>query len=162
MQVQFTAAEIEAITQPKAKRGATTESIRGLSALTGASAGDLSFLGNPKYKPEVAATAASVVLLPVDFVGEPKPNQLFLLVDNPSVGLAKICARIEQSLWPKPTAGVHPTAFVGSGAQVAASATIGPLCVIEAGAVVGERVHVQAQVFVGRNANIGEDSWLMP
>ncbi|MEO6245617.1 MAG: UDP-3-O-(3-hydroxymyristoyl)glucosamine N-acyltransferase, partial [Opitutaceae bacterium] len=41
-------------------------------------------------------------------------------------------------------------------------ATVGPLCVVEAGAVLGERVHVQAQVFVGRNASIGDDSWLMP
>jgi UDP-3-O-[3-hydroxymyristoyl] glucosamine N-acyltransferase len=162
MQVQFSAADIEAITQPKAKRGNTSEVIRGLSALVGAAAGDLSFLGNPKYKPEVAATDASVVLLPLDFAGEPKPNQLFLLVENPSVALARICARIEQALWPKPAPGVHPTAFVAAGANVAATATIGPLCVVEAGAMIGERTHLQAQVFVGRNARIGEDSWLMP
>lgn len=162
MQVQFTAAEIEAITQPKAKRGATTASIRSLSALTGAGPGDLSFLGNSKYKPEVAATNASIVLLPLDFAGEPKPDQLFLLVDNPSVALAKICSRIEQTLWPKPAPGVHPSAVVGAGAKIAASASVGPLCVIEAGAVIGERCHLQAQVFVGRNAVIGDDGWLMP
>jgi UDP-3-O-[3-hydroxymyristoyl] glucosamine N-acyltransferase len=162
MQVQFTAAEIEAITQPKAKRGATAAPIRGLSALVGAGAGDLSFLGNPKYKPEVAATNASIVLLPPDFAGEPKPDQLFLLVDNPSVALAKICARIEQALWPKPAPGVHASAAVAAGAKVAASATIGPLCVIEAGAVIGERTHLQAQVFVGRDAKVGDDCWLAP
>jgi UDP-3-O-[3-hydroxymyristoyl] glucosamine N-acyltransferase len=162
MQVQFTAAEIEAITQPKAKRGATTVSIRGLSALVGAGAGDLSFLGNPKYKPEVAATSASIVLLPPDFAGEPKADQLFLLVENPSAALAKICARIEQALWPKPAPGIHASASVAPGARVAASATVGPLCVVEAGAVVGERSHLQAQVFVGREARIGDDCWLAP
>ncbi len=162
MQVQFSAADIEAITQPKTKRGATRETIRGLSALAGATAGDLSFLGNPKYKPEVAATNASIVLLPADFVGEPKPDQLFLLVDNPSVALAKLCARIEQALWPKPAPGVHPTAIVAADAKVAATATVGPLCIVESGAIVGERTHLQAQVFVGRNARIGEDCWLMP
>jgi UDP-3-O-[3-hydroxymyristoyl] glucosamine N-acyltransferase len=162
MQVQFSAAEIEAITQPKAKRGATNETIHGLAALVGAGPGELSFLGNPKYKPEVAETAASIVLLPPDFVGEPKANQLFLLVDNPSVALARICARIEQSLWPKPVAEIHPSASVARDARVAASATVGPLCVIESGAVIGERTHLQAQVFVGRNARIGEDCWLMP
>jgi UDP-3-O-[3-hydroxymyristoyl] glucosamine N-acyltransferase len=51
---------------------------------------------------------------------------------------------------------------VAPGAQVAASATVGPLCVIEPGAVVGERAHLQAQVFVGRNARIGDDCWLAP
>ncbi len=162
MQVFFTAPDIVAITQPKSTRGATSETIRGLAALADANAGDLTFLGNPKYKGAVAGTRASVVLLPADFVGEPAPGQLFLLVENPSVALARVCARIEQSLWPKPASGIHPTASVAAGAQVAATATIGPLCVIEAGAVIGERAHVQAQVFVGRNAVVGEDSWLMP
>ena len=162
MQVSFTAAEIAAITQPQATRGTTGETVRGLAALADAAAGDLSFLGNPKYKSAVAATHASVVLLPADFVGEPAPGQLYLLVENPSVALARVCARIEQSLWPKPAPGVHPTASVAAGARVAATATVGPLCVVEAGAVIGERAHVQAQVFVGRNAIVGDSCWLMP
>lgn len=162
MQVSFTPAEIAAIVRPQATRGRSEVVIHGLAALADAGSGDLTFLGNPKYKSEVAATRASVVLLPVDFVGEPKPGQLFLLVDNPSVALALVCARIEQTLWPKPTPGVHPSAQVASGASIATTATIGPLCVIEAGAVVGERAHLQAQVFVGHNARIGDDCWLMP
>lgn len=162
MQVQFSAADIEAIVQPKGRRGATTATIRGLAALGDAAAGDLSFLGNPKYRAEVATTRASLVLLPADFAGEPQADQLFLLVENPSVALARICARIESALWPKPAPGIHPTAFVAPGAQVAASATVGPLCVVETGATIGERAHLQAQVFVGRAAVVGEDSWLMP
>ena len=162
MQVSFTPAEIAAIVQPKSTRGATTEAIRALAALSDAGPGELTFLGNRKYKPEVAATRASVVLLPEDFAGDPKADQLFLLVENPSAALARVCARIEQSLWPKPAPGVHPTAHVAAGAVVAASATVGPLCVVEAGAIVGERAHLQAQVFVGRAARVGEDCWLMP
>ena len=162
MQVSFTAADLAAITQPKTTRGATPETIRGLAGLADAAPGDLSFLGNAKYKSEVAGTRASVVLLPVDFAGEPQPGQLFLLVDNPSVALARVCARIEQQLWPKPAAGIHPSASVAADAQVAATATIGPLCVVESGVRIGERAHLQAQVFVGRNATVGDDCWLMP
>jgi UDP-3-O-[3-hydroxymyristoyl] glucosamine N-acyltransferase len=162
MQVSFTAADIAAITQPKSTRGATTDAIRGLASLADAVAGDLTFLGNPKYRGAVPGTRASVVLLPLDFIGEPAPGQLFLLVENPSLALARVCARIEQSLWPKPVPGIHPSASVATDACVAPTATVGPLCVVEAGAVIGERVHLQAQVFVGRNASIGEDCWLMP
>jgi UDP-3-O-[3-hydroxymyristoyl] glucosamine N-acyltransferase len=162
MQVEFTLEQIRAIVEPKETRGATTERVRGLAALTTAEAGDLSFLGNPKYRGEVAQTRASFVLLPPGFEAEPQANQLFLLVENPSVALAKICARIEQQLWPKPTPGIHATAHIAAGAQVAASATIGPLCVVEAGAQIGERTHVQAQAFIGRGAVIGDDCWLMP
>jgi UDP-3-O-[3-hydroxymyristoyl] glucosamine N-acyltransferase len=162
MQVAFTPADLLAITQPVQSRGATTETVRGLAALGTAGPGDLTFLGNAKYRAEVAGTRASVVLLPPDYEGQPQANQLFLLVDNPSAALARLCARIEQSLWPKPAPGRHPSAQVAPGATVAASATVGPLCVIEEGAVVGERTHLQAQVFVGRGARIGDDCWLMP
>lgn len=161
MQVQFSATEIETIVQPKAKRGQTAETIRGLAALADAGAGDLSFLGNAKYKADVASSHASIVLLPSDFEGEPKANQLFLYTENPSVALAKICARIEQALWPKPAPGIHPSAVVAPSAKIASTAAIGPLCVVEDGAVIGERVHLQAQVFVGRAARVNDDAWLM-
>ena len=162
MQLQFTPAEIEAIVQPRETRGATTQAIRGLAALATAGAGELSFLANGKYRAEVAGTKASVVLLPPDFAGEPRPDQLFLIVENPSLALSTLCARIEQKLWPKPAPGVHPSAIVSPTARVADSATVGPLCVVEDGAVIGERSHLQAQVFVGRDVQIGEDCWLMP
>ncbi|HEY8933158.1 MAG TPA: UDP-3-O-(3-hydroxymyristoyl)glucosamine N-acyltransferase [Rariglobus sp.] len=162
MQLAFSAADIAAIVQPLSVKGSTAATVSGIASLGSARAGDLSFLGNPKYKTEVAATAASIVLLPPDYTGEPAPGQQFLFVEKPSVALARLCARIEQLLWPKPAAGVHPTAVVAAGAQIAASATIGPFCVIEAGAVIGERTHVEAQVFIGRNVRIGADCWLMP
>ena len=126
MLVSFTAAEIAAITQAKEIRGKFGEEVRGLAALAEAGPGELSFLGNAKYKTQVAGTRASVVLLPLDFPGEPQPGQIFLLVDNPSIALAQVCARIEQKLWPKPAAGVHPSAVVAAGAKVAVSATIAP------------------------------------
>lgn len=162
MQVSFTAHDIAAIIQPRASRGATNSMVGGLAALGDAEPGDLSFLGSPKYKLEVASTRASIVLLPTDFVGEPKPEQLFYLVENPSAALAKICARIEQMLWPRAAPGIHPTAYVDPTAVVPMTATVGPQCVVEAGVKLGERVHLQAQVFVGRNAVIGDDSWIMP
>lgn len=162
MQLAFTPAEIVALVQPVESRGATRETVRGIASLSLAEAGDLSFLGNAKYRAEVAATRASVVLLPPDYPGQPAPNQLFLLVANPSVGLAQLCARVERSLWPQPAPGIHPSAVVDPAAVVAPSATIGPLCVVEAGALIGPRTYLQGQVWVGRAAHVGEDCWLMP
>ena len=160
MQFSLSAAEIIEIVQAASSRGATTEIVRGIAALQAARPGELSFLGNPKYKPEVTGTAASVVLLPLDYVGEPKANQLFLFLEKPSIGLALLCARLEQLLWPKPAPGIHPSAIVAPDAQIAPSASIGPLCIIESGAIIGEHTQLQAQVFVGRKARIGSDCWL--
>lgn len=162
MEFSLSQAEIIEIVQASSTRGATTDNVRGIASLQAAHPGDLSFLGNPKYKPEVAATHASIVLLPLDSTEDPKPNQLFLLLEKPSVGLARLCARLEQMLWPKPKPGIHPSAVIAPDVNIPATATIGPLCVIETGAVIGERTHLQAQVFLGSKVRVGSDCWLMP
>ncbi|HXN35119.1 MAG TPA: UDP-3-O-(3-hydroxymyristoyl)glucosamine N-acyltransferase [Opitutaceae bacterium] len=162
MKVSFTQADIAAIAAPVRTVGATKEVIRGIASLASAKAGDISFLGNPKYRPAVASTRASIVLLPPDYKGEPGPNQVHMLVDNPSAALARLCSRVEQTLWPRPAPGIHPTAVVAPDASVAASATVGPLCVVERGARIGEGAHLQSQVFVGRGSAVGRDCWLMP
>lgn len=162
MQVSFSAEEIIGIVGPKATRGRAGRNITGIASLEAAGPGDLSFLGNAKYRPQVAACRASVVLLPEDYAGDPPEGQMHLLVDSPSVALARICARLESLLWPRPAPGVHASAVIAPGARIAATATIGPLCVVEAGAEVGERCHLQAHVFVGQRARVGDDSWLMP
>jgi len=162
MQLSLSLGEVAAIVGAIEVRGATARAITGIGALDTAEPGDLSFLGNPKYKAQVAETKASVVLVPRDYAGEPRADQAFILIEKPSVGLAKLCARIEQSLWPKPLPGVHPTAIIDDAALVAASASIGPFCVVEKGVRIGEGTHLQAYVFVGHDAEIGRDCWLMP
>ena len=162
MQVTFSPEELVSIVGSPSTRGVTSQQITGIGALDTAGVGDLSFLGNSKYRAQVAISKASVLLLPRDYEGEPGVDQLYVFLENPSVGLARICARIEQQMWPKPMPGIHPSAVVAADAKIATTATIGPLCVIESGAVVGEKTHLQAQVFVGRNAVVGEDCWLMP
>ncbi len=162
MQVAYRPEDIAAIVGPQRTAGATTETIRDIASLQSARAGDLSFLGNAKYRSEVASTAASLVLVPLDYPGEPKPGQQFLFVENPSAALARVCARIEQALWPKPPAGVHPSAVVAPGARVSPRATVGPLCVVEDGAVIGDGSVLVGSVHVGRGAQIGADCFIHP
>jgi UDP-3-O-[3-hydroxymyristoyl] glucosamine N-acyltransferase len=161
MQVAYTSAEIAAIVGVLRTAGTTTLKIRDIAALSTARAGDLSFLSNAKYKSQVPGSAASALLLPPDYVGEPRPDQVFLYVENPSVALAKVCARIEQSLWPKPPAGIHPSAVVAATAKIDPTAHLGPLCVVEEGAQIGAGSVLQASVFVGRDARMGEGCWVM-
>lgn len=162
MQLSFSPEEILEIVQAKTTRGSTDSTISGIAGLESAHEGDLSFLGNLKYRSQVAGTQASLILVPEEYEGEPNENQVYAMVPNPSAALGQICARIEQQLWPKPAAGIHASAVVDKDADVASTATIGPQCVVESGARIGENVHLQAQVFVGRNAGVGSESWLMP
>ena len=162
MQVAYTPAEIAAIVGATRTDGTTTETVRDIASLSAAKAGDLSFLGNTKYRPQVPDCQATAVLLPLDYAGQPRPGQVFFFVENPSVALARLCARIEQSLWPKPVAGIHPSAVVSADARIDATAHIGPLCVVESGAVVGAGSILQASVFLGQDARVGAACWLMP
>lgn len=160
MELSYTLAHLAEIVSPQATKGSTERPVTGIAALQDAAPGDLSFLGNTKYKAQVAETQASVVLLPLDYEGEPAADQAFLLVENPSAALALICARIDAALWPTPEPGVHPSAVVDAAATVDPAAYVGPLCVVEAGASIGAGTQLHAQVFVGRDARIGRDCWL--
>lgn len=135
--------------------------IVGIASLSDATEGDLSFLGNSKYRDAVASSAASVLLLPHDYTEAPKAGQLHVKVDNPSYALALLCRDIEMSLHPLPGPGVHPTAFVDDDAIVSPSASIGPFCCIGKGAVVGAAV-LEAHVCVGKYAKVGDESHVFP
>lgn len=132
-------------------------SITGIGSLSEAVAGDLSFLGNPKYRELVANSAASVLLLPLDYTEAPKAEQLYIKVENPSYALALLCRDMEKSLQPPAEVGVHPTAFVDTDALVSPAASVGPFCYIGKGAVVGAAV-LEAHVSIGKYAKIGDET----
>ncbi len=162
MQLTYQVDELTAIVQPEEVRGHTSQPLTGIAPLKEAVAGQLSFLGSAKYKADVATSKASAILVPADYDGEPAADQCLLLVKNPSAALTQICHRVEQRRWPKPAAGIHPSAVIDPGASIDPAAIVGPLCVIEAGAQIGAGTYLQAQVFVGPDAKIGSDCWLSP
>ncbi|MGB1127569.1 MAG: UDP-3-O-(3-hydroxymyristoyl)glucosamine N-acyltransferase [Opitutales bacterium] len=139
--------------------GSYTGEVTGIASLSSALAGDLTFLGNAKYKAEVATSNASVVLLPTDYEGHPKDGQLYMRLQNPSFALALICREIEYSLTPKPPAGVHPSAVIHPDANLSPEASIGPLCVVGEGATVGAAV-LSSHVQVGAHAQVGDGSFI--
>ena len=129
--------------------------VRGIAPLSTAGQGDLSFLGNPKYRSEVADSAASVLLIPHDLELEPKDGQLFIKLTNPSFALALICRDIEMQLYPVSEPGIHPSAVVDETAEISSEATIGPLCVVGPGAKLG-KVVLESHISVGCEAEIGD------
>ena len=139
--------------------GAYDGSIRGIASLTEAESGDLSFLGNPKYRSKVADSQASVILVPNDYEETPKAGQLYLKLKNPSFALALICRDIEGKLLPKPSAGVHPSSVIEPDAEVSPEASIGAFCYIGSGAKVGASV-LESHVTIGHAAVIGDGAYL--
>lgn len=160
--------EIVAMVQPVKQAGTTTESIKGVAGIDVAQAGQLAFLENThsigamattKYEKYVAGCQASVLLLPKDFAApEPKPGQMYLFVEKPSLAFGMVCGRIEQMLYPRPTAGIHPTAVVDREAKVHPSVHIGPNCVVGVGVELHKGVVLHSGVIVRAHATIGVDT----
>lgn len=162
MQINLSVEQVLEILNEGQTEGAFTGRITGIASLDQAGEGDLSFLGNKKYRKLVPDTAASVVLLPEDYEGSPRKEQLYIRLTNPSMSLAAICARIERKMWPKPPAGMHATALVDASAMVDPTAHIGPYCVVEAGARIGPGTVLESHSAIGNETVIGADCWFMP
>ncbi len=157
MQIRFTVEDILEILKDGRCRGGTDREIIGIASLREAEPGDLSFLGNRKYRRYVPESKATVILVAPAFVGDPGENQLFILVADPSRALALICERVERQLWPAPTPGTDPSARVDPSAVVHPTACLGPFCVIDAHVQVGRECNLEAHVFVGRKARLGSN-----
>ena len=165
MRLRLTLEEILTVL-PEPETSGTEEAdippLSGIASLDKAREGDLAFLGNPKYRAQVAESQATLILLPRDYEGEPAPGQAYVWVENPSHALARVCWLIEGKLFPAPPHGIHPSACVEEGATVAQSASVGPFCYIGAKARVGENVRIDSHVHLGAEVDVGDDCRLFP
>ena len=142
--------------------GTTVTEIKGISSLDAAREEDLSFLGNSKYKAQVQLTSASVVLLPEDYDGQPKENQLFVRVKEPSRSLAVICRFLEKRISPAPSPGIHETAFVHPEAKIAEGVFIGPFAFVGSHVTIGPNSEIGSHCHLGDHAQIGESCRIYP
>ena len=122
-----------------------------VATLRAARAGELAFLAQPRYRGELAATAASAVI-----VGE---------ADRGATSIPRIVARDPYACFalasallnpvPAVAAGIHPSATVAEGARVSPTAHLAAGCVVEAGAEIGDGAALGPGCVVGEQARIG-------
>jgi UDP-3-O-[3-hydroxymyristoyl] glucosamine N-acyltransferase len=138
-------------------RGEPGLKIRGVATLSRAESGSLSFLANSRYRRLLETTRATAVLVSTeDAVHCPVAA---LIHSNPYLAYARIATLMHPEAHSAP--GIHPSAVVGSGARIAASASVGPLAVVEDEAEVGERASIGPGCIVQRGARVGADSALI-
>lgn len=129
-----------------------------VATLAGAGPGALAFLANPRYRTQLAATRASVVVL--DAESAAACPVACLVSGNPYLSYAGIAAELH------PPPPLRPG--VAAQACVAGSAVLGAGTQVDAGAVVGEDARIGERVLIGANAVvgagcvIGDDSRIMP
>ena len=134
-------------------RGDATRIIRNIATLESAGEHDLSWIGHPKYLPQLAKTRAAAVLAPTE--APVPPAVAHLVVPDPDVALNEILGWISPPPEQVPV-GVHPSAVIDTSAEVVGAA-IGPQVVVGAGSRIGPGTQLHAGVKVGAGVAIGPD-----
>ena len=133
--------------------------IKSVASLKQAEVGDLAFLSNPRYIPDMAKTRASAVLVNEDWQGESAITLIRVKSsDNAFAQVAFWLAR--PPIVHK--AGIHATAVIAADAKIGKDVTIGPHCVIESGAVIGDGTVLVAQCYIGHFCIVGNQCLFYP
>jgi UDP-3-O-[3-hydroxymyristoyl] glucosamine N-acyltransferase len=143
--------------------GDAAQEISGISSLSEARPGDISFLANPKYAPYLSETRASAVL-----VASPQPEASArgaaltqIVVANPDFAFAKVVATFGPKAEPPPP-GIHPSAVIGECVTLGANVAIGAHVVVADRARIGDGTVLYPQVYVGAESALGAGCLIYP
>ncbi len=128
--------------------------ITGFSTIQEAEPGDITFLGNARYAPQLKKSKASALLVDETFADIPD-GMAAIRVTNPTLVFGKIVAKFgphKQVFAP----GIHPTAVVSESASLEGDQIfVGPHAVIDDGAKVAAGCAIHAGAYIGRGVVLG-------
>jgi UDP-3-O-[3-hydroxymyristoyl] glucosamine N-acyltransferase len=133
--------------------------ISGAASLAEATAGEVTFYGNPRYLAAFRRTRASAAFVPRDFTEQIVEAQI--RVESPSKAFEQIVLRFA----PHPISfppGIHPSAIVPEQVSLGNKVAIGAHVVIEPGARIGEGTRIGANSYIGHETTIGERCVIYP
>lgn len=126
--------------------------------------GQLSFVCEEKYLPQLANTHASVVLISRGFrdAAETLPTHCTLIeVENARGAMALLLQEVAKVLNPK-RHGIEQPAFISDGVSVPEDAYIGAFAYIGKNVRLGKGVQIYPNCYIGDNVKIGDNSTLYP
>ena len=131
--------------------------ISGVAPLADAREGEISFLSNPKYAPQLASTKATAILVSNDLEGD---SPRYIRVANPYFAMARVIARFFDRR-PAPQ-GISPHAAVASTARLAANVAVGAFTSIGENVEIGDGAVIFPNVTIEADSVIGEGTVVYP
>ena len=131
--------------------------ITGVAGIEHAAPGQLTFLANRRYAPQLKTTRASAVFIEerVTLTRDPQSAPLAALrTANPYLAFAKALELFHQSPTYEPF--IHPTAVIATTARIAEGAHIGPYCFIDEQVEIGAAAVLHSFVSIYNGAKIGD------
>ncbi|MDM0044322.1 UDP-3-O-(3-hydroxymyristoyl)glucosamine N-acyltransferase [Variovorax dokdonensis] len=136
--------------------------IERLAPLQSATAEALSFLSNPKFAKDLAASQAGCVIVSAPAEEAARLRGDYILTPDPYLYFARLTQLWKARHAPPEVERIHPSAVIHPTAQVDETARVGPLCVVERGARIGAQTVLKASVTVSENCVIGARCLLHP
>ena len=137
-------------------RGDAQVRVSQIASLSSAQPHHISFLSNPKYRSQVAQSAAGALIVGRDMGDQfERPR---IVADNPYAYFARVSGLFNPP--PAAESGVHTSAVVHPSATLAAGVSVGANAVIERGVVIGANSVIGAGCVIGPDAHIGADCLL--
>ncbi len=130
--------------------------VDGVGSLKSGQAGQLGFLAESRYSGDLAGSRLSAVILRSS--DRPAWAGAALISKNPQADFARIAGLFDPIQ--RPPAGIHPTAWVSEGAELADGVAVGPRAIVESGARIGADTVIGPGCYVGEHVTVGEESWL--
>ncbi len=137
------------------ENGTDDMEISGAAGLAEANAGQVTFLANPRYTPQVKETRATAIYLSEQASME-RTAIAVLRAKDPYLAYTKALRLFHPE--PKSPAFIHPSAVIDPTANIASDAYIGACAVIGAHCVIESQVTIHPQVTLYDHVHIGAQS----
>ncbi|WP_254507019.1 UDP-3-O-(3-hydroxymyristoyl)glucosamine N-acyltransferase [Anatilimnocola floriformis] len=138
--------------------GDGSQAMTGAATLATAKPGEITLADNVKLARQLAASAASAVIVPRGFAPEGRP---FIVVDNVHAAFAKVVQQFRPQR-PKRAVGVSPSASISASAQLSAGVEIHPLAFIGDDVEIGEGAVIHSGVRILEGCKIGAGTTIFP
>lgn len=131
--------------------------INGVAPLESATAGEISFVSNPKYAEQIKTSPASAIIVSHEMKAEGKN---LLVTKNPQLAYAKLLTLFTSR--PYIAKGVDKRAFIGRNPRIGKDVTIYPFAYIGDDVEIGDRTIVHSGVHIGNGCSVGEATVIYP
>lgn len=153
--MKFTAEQIASILEGTIIGDPNIE-VSTLSKIEEGTQGSLTFLANPKYKPYIYKTKASITIVNSDFETEGELSTTLIKVENAYAAFTKILEYYNQIKMNK--YGIEQPSFISDSAKIGENVYIGAFTYIGENVIIGENVKLYPNCYIGDNVSIGNNS----
>lgn len=123
-----------------------------------AKAGDITFVENPSYLPQLEQSPASFAVVPI---GTNIAGKTTIECADPLMAFAAILQAV-RGITAAVSSGIHAKAVLAAGVRVGADPSIQAFAVVNENTKIGDRCQVHSGVVIGKNCQVGSDVILYP